>query len=298
MPFNIQSNPFNDAAHSEQIIRAWRIEPDKAPVLIGDLLVPTYLDNNLFNLNQNLTWNGNDAGPALLFEFEGYNIGRWELNKSLPSLDEQRQVVKTNAGQISPPASAWPYFQLTGQVLGKASSDRTGIWNWLPDHKHQIYCSNSNCYIQELLAPGTQYKAEQAQGIRFEPPPLGIGSKELTGNGISLSVSPDGRMTALALPSGLVSLYDAATGKLFNSFTAHQGAISGLSFSPDGHYLVTSGADRTVKVWDTANWRPQAVLRLVTTISNFSSVQWLPDNKTLGVSADYRGSLLFWRALS
>ena len=290
IPFTIQTNASVGTPQVEQIIRAWRFEPDKAPALLGDLLViPSKA--NYVDFSNNIAWDGKDNELTLLFETDNNQVGRWYVSKPLPSLVEQRQVVERQVSQPDAPVKTTPYFQVFGQILGKVSNGGNGIWAWLPDHKHLIYCS-LNCYIQELLAPGATYSAEQALGIRFDPAPLGAVNSSLANGDARLAVSPDGRMVALALPGGLVNLYDAATGKLFNSFTAHQGPIYSLSFSPDGHFLVTNGLDRAVKVWDTTAWRPQAVLRLVTTNSITAQVQWLPDNKTLSV-----GNMLFWRAL-
>ncbi len=290
IPFTIQTNTSGDTPQLEQIIRAWRFEPDKAPARLGDILViPSKA--NYIDFSNNIAWEGKDNELALLFETGNNLIGRWYLSKPLPSLVEQRQIIEKQASQPDAPVKNIPYFQVFGQILGRVSNGGNGIWAWLPDHKHLIYCS-SNCYIQELLAPGATYSAEQAPGIRFDPAPSGPVNSSVANGDARLAVSPDGRMVVLALPGGLVNLYDAATGKLFNSFTAHQGPIYNLSFSPDGHFLVTNGLDRAVKVWDTTTWRPQAVLRLVTTNSVSSPVQWLPDNKTLSV-----GNMLFWRAL-
>jgi hypothetical protein len=35
-------------------------------------------------------------------------------------------------------------------------------------------------------------------------------------------------------------------------FEAHRGAITGMAYSEDGHWIVTAGEDATLKVWDAA----------------------------------------------
>jgi WD40 repeat protein len=146
-----------------------------------------------------------------------------------------------------------------------------------------------------MLDPDAKYDAAKDAGVRFEPQPLTGGSNQSPDGAENLVVSPNGLMAAVGLNSGLLNLYDAATGKLFNSFTAHQGQVSALSFSPDGRYLATSGLDRTVKVWDTTTWRPLAVLRVVTPATNSNRIEWLPDNRTLAVSPGNADGLLLWR---
>lgn len=41
----------------------------------------------------------------------------------------------------------------------------------------------------------------------------------------------------------------------------HAGAVAGARFTPDGRRLVTSSADRTVRVWDDASGEQAAVPR-------------------------------------
>jgi WD40 repeat protein len=298
MPFNVQKNVTGGTPEIESIIRTWRFEPDKPPALLGDLIIPSS-DNNILDYMNNLAWDGKDESLAVLFEFETNKVGRWQLSQPLPSLAEQRQIIEKNTARTASQASDWPYFQVTGQIAGNTDSrvGGDGIWTWLPDHKRLVYCTSGNCYIQEILAPEVKSDTKQDPGIRFDPPPL-TGTGNQANRGITnLAASPDGLMVAVALPNGLLNLYDAATGKLFNSFTAHQGQLSSLAFSADGRYLSTSGIDRAVKVWDTTTWRPQAVLRLTTPTANSRTIQWLPDNKTLVVGSYYSTGMLLWRAL-
>jgi WD40 repeat protein len=107
------------------------------------------------------------------------------------------------------------------------------------------------------------------------------------------AVSPDGRMVALGFDNGLVQLYDASNGKLFQAYNAHQVAITVLAFSPDSKDLATGSLDHTVKIWETTNWKNTAVLRGQTRPVNF--VQWLPDNKTLISSSSVPNTAVLWR---
>src|SRR5262249_47883723 len=61
--------------------------------------------------------------------------------------------------------------------------------------------------------------------------------------------SPDGRTLATAGETGVVHLWELATGKRRRSFTGHEGRVNVLLFSPDGRRLASGGADHTVLVW-------------------------------------------------
>ncbi len=62
---------------------------------------------------------------------------------------------------------------------------------------------------------------------------------------------PDGKQIAVANIDQTIRLYDAA-GKLQNSWNAHGIAVNGVSYSPNGEYLASCGADMAVIVWPVA----------------------------------------------
>ncbi len=71
-----------------------------------------------------------------------------------------------------------------------------------------------------------------------------------------LAFSPNGKFAAIAhYPNGLVSIWDANFEKSLVSFSAHQLATWGLSYSPDGMMLATGGADNIARLWETKNWK-------------------------------------------
>jgi WD40 repeat protein len=57
------------------------------------------------------------------------------------------------------------------------------------------------------------------------------------------------RTIAVAEDSGNVGIYDLGTGQRREMRVRHNG-LQGLSFSPDGHTLVTAGDDHLLQVWD------------------------------------------------
>lgn len=73
-----------------------------------------------------------------------------------------------------------------------------------------------------------------------------------------LEYSPDGRLLAAGTLAGMVSVWDARTGRQVRpAFRAQDRFIRGLVFSPDGRSLATGGDDEVVNLWDPRDPRPE-----------------------------------------
>jgi len=61
-----------------------------------------------------------------------------------------------------------------------------------------------------------------------------------------------GRCTQIAVgtKSGEILIYDLASASLVETVKAHAGTLWSVHIRPDGHGLVTGGADKDVKFWD------------------------------------------------
>ncbi|MEK6406865.1 MAG: protein kinase [Acidobacteriota bacterium] len=68
---------------------------------------------------------------------------------------------------------------------------------------------------------------------------------------LAVAFSPDGRLVASGDDSGLLTLWNAATGEKIAALREHE-FIWDVKFSPDGKLLATVGDHGTVKVWDSA----------------------------------------------
>lgn len=50
-----------------------------------------------------------------------------------------------------------------------------------------------------------------------------------------------------------IIVYQARTGRVLRAFRGHQGAVTSLDASVDGHYLVSTSVDGTVRLWDVSD---------------------------------------------
>jgi WD40 repeat protein len=99
--------------------------------------------------------------------------------------------------------------------------------------------------------------------------------------GFMPSLSPDGTLVLCAFPDAANAyLFDAATGQERLQLKKHAGPILSASFSRDGRYVVTTAADQTVCLWETASGKLLGA-PLEGFTSNVLFAQFSPDGKRL-----------------
>ncbi|KPA13689.1 secreted protein containing Peptidase C14, caspase catalytic domain protein [Candidatus Magnetomorum sp. HK-1] len=116
------------------------------------------------------------------------------------------------------------------------------------DQQHLISASNDKTIRVWNLKTGKEERKILGQ--------IGSGS---FGQIYAIALSPD--QTQLAVGGYLdkelsydgIRIYDYPTGKLQHTLKSHSNVVHDLSFSPNGHYLVSGSADTTVKVWNVNN---------------------------------------------
>ncbi len=111
---------------------------------------------------------------------------------------------------------------------------------------------------------------------------------------IAARFSPVDATLAVATDSGSILLWDvddAPHQTPSRIDAAHDGWINSLNFSPDGKYLVSTGDDRTVKVW-TRNGNP--VITLMGEGDRVVDAAFSPDGQTIAAANDGTNSVQLW----
>jgi WD40 repeat protein len=113
--------------------------------------------------------------------------------------------------------------------------------------------------------------------IELQLPPESHGFQQL-------EFSPDGNHLAVATENGSY-VYDTATGKQLLHYTGHGEGVraSGVTFSPDGRWIATSGNDATIKVWDSETGAE--IFTLVGHTGPTFGVSFSPDGQYLATSS-------------
>lgn len=97
----------------------------------------------------------------------------------------------------------------------------------------------------EIITAENVHQLELVAEIRSED---GINS--------NVAFSPDDRWLVAGSSTGIIHVWDVATGDEVAVLAGHTSRVRSIAFSPDGNLLASGSWDKTVILWDTATWTP------------------------------------------
>jgi WD40 repeat protein len=110
----------------------------------------------------------------------------------------------------------------------------------------------------------------------------------------TVALSVDETKVAVGGKDNNVYVYDLSGDKLTETATlkGHRGALTGLTYSPDGQWLASSDTNREILVWDTKSNQVK-VQGWVFHTAKVNSLAWTPDSLHLA-SAGLDGNVYIW----
>lgn len=86
-------------------------------------------------------------------------------------------------------------------------------------------------------------------GKRHDGAPLDRGGKNVEQFWTDALFTPDGQTLICGSPTGAIYFWDVPSGDLRRTLTGHDGGVLSLALNPAGTQLVSSGRDKTLRLW-------------------------------------------------
>jgi eukaryotic-like serine/threonine-protein kinase len=112
---------------------------------------------------------------------------------------------------------------------------------------------------------------------------------------VGLAFVPGGEFLVVGTYGGGIVLWNTITFEEVRRWSAHRGAIRGISFSPDGRLMATSGEDQVIRLWHMGDLpaQPQRVAELTGHRHRVPALAFAPDGSSL-LSGGHDGTLRVW----
>ena len=138
-----------------------------------------------------------------------------------------------------------------------------------PDSRHLAWIPGGNCCICRCL------QTDRLTNLRSYPDHKGV---------YILALSFDFESRRIATAHGtkedisdacVVQIWDVATGAALTVLSGHSRSVAGISFSPDGRFLLSTSLDKSLRVWDAELGEQKGLLK----VAGMSSACFSPDGK-------------------
>src|SRR5262245_29345835 len=187
------------------------------------------------------------------------------------------QIVATFKGHTEPVYSVT--FTPDGKYLATGSFDNTiKLWDVTSGKEAKTYGGpngHQKMVMCVAISPDGQLLASGSidNNLKVWDIPLTAPSKILPATEAvqAVALSPDGTKLAFGSKDGQVKLVNAADGKELFKLEGHppmpvlmKGGVEGITsvaFSPNGQTLASSGADKTLRIWNVANGQLACAVR-------------------------------------
>jgi WD40 repeat protein len=198
---------------------------------------------------------GNDAGGVFVIDLRkgllaavGLGAADKRVGQVAVSPDGTRIAAASDDGNVL----LWPVGG--GEPVRIQAHDRTAATAVFSSDGRRLWTSGGDAWLRSWdPGKGTLIEEITAQS--------GLAAQQL-------ALSPDGRRAATwgqhrgakGSEAGRFWLWDLATGDPLAEPERHEGALSGITYSPDGALIATASEDHTVRLWDAKTGAAKAVL--------------------------------------
>jgi WD domain, G-beta repeat len=169
-------------------------------------------------------------------------IGIWDVTTG-----KQLTALEGHSGKIHLLA-----FSPDGKIIASGSEDQT-VKLWDTATGKQLRSLNGWVNSLAFSPDGKVLISARGNTIKFWNVATGNQVRSLEAEtGVSVALSPDGKVIAGAGSDGTVRLWNVATGEKLRSMTGHAGEVNTVAFSPNGKIIASGSDDHTIRFWDTA----------------------------------------------
>ena len=185
-------------------------------------------------------------------------------------------------------------FSPDGRLLGGTSGDAVHLWNGETGDLQRTFAKQSA--ISTVFSPdGETLAGANSQEVCFWDVNTGERRRTLTGhtgNGESLTFSPDGKMFANLRGDRTIQLLDANSGELIRTIPGRRGTVRSVAFSGDSRTLA-GASKKSVNLWDAQTGLHQRTL--VGHEDDVTAVAVSPDGRTVAGGSEDK-TVILWDA--